>query len=350
MRKKKNRTIVKLIILAFSLLASAYAWFVTSTNIKTSNLPVSVNSIAELYVSIDGGETWGNAGDLSITNNLIFNNEVTSDGNEFYVAYLKDSNGTPLAFKKAEVGVDYLEFSAIFRSTPGTGLYLENHSAINPAAGTSPALLVGTDSVVRESSDGNFSCDLIAGAVRVAFIPEGEEKATLVWAPNKQYEILHNDNFSFNLNSTNEQNYKYLKVIDRTSFYEASVSNLVDSIQVSTDSSSVGNDRMLLYFTEEQQELEITIRVWVEGNDREAVYPLQGGLFTINLSFLGIVKDQQILTLTDIEKNNGNIEYSFDSSAWYDYDNSITFTDKKVYFRYKETSELFPSNIIEIDF
>lgn len=358
MNKIVSKNLFKLLIITASLIVASYAWFYKGTSVNT-NFESKVNATNTIEVSLDNGDTWNNSTDLSIFTNIVFNNEVTGNGINMYVASLKDTNGNPIAFSNAIANEDYLEFTIMFKTTLPTKIFLEANSSVTP---TTTGNLIGSD-VVRKSRDGDFSRDIIAGAVRVAFIENDysqgrytpQNTAKLVWAPNKNYEIIEDEEqYNVNLNSNNSQTYQYLKALTRYTYETANVDNLYDEIKASYNTKFTYDDPALLTVLENEPVYKsLTVRIWVEGNDRETISPLLGGMFDIKLGFVGIDKEENTNEL-NVTKS-GNTLIGFDDSMEYSYDNKTWYTDlttfnSTIYVRYKETEEKFASEPIEIIF
>lgn len=358
MNKKITKNLFKLLIISASLVVASYAWFYNGSSVSTG-ISARLNPMNNIEVSLDNGDTWNNSTNLSIFSNIVFNNEVTGNGINMYVASLKDGNGNPIAFTNATANEDYLEFTIMFKTTLPTKIFLEKNSSVTPTTST----LVGQD-VIRKSSDGNFSRDIIAGAVRIAFIENDysqgrytpQNTTKLVWAPNKKYEIIENTNgYDVNLNSNNLQNYNYLKALTRYTYEEDTVDNLYDEIKASYNEKNTYGDPVLLTVTENEPVYKsLTIRIWVEGNDRETISPLLGGMFDIKLGFVGIEKEENENEVNVTKSGNtlsgfdSTMEYSYDHKTWYN--ELTTFEDCTIFVRYKETETNFASDYIEITF
>ena len=231
------------------------------------------------------------------------------------------------------------------------------------------------DSITRVSAYGNFSRDLIAGAVRVAFIKynydeENDEyildnTPSLVWAPNPNYEIISNgeDLLTASITSTNKQSYKYLKVNSGSDFVESDIPNLIDTIHAKYSSKMANGDTPLVTIETTdgvEKKAGLKIRVWVEGNDRDANSALKGGIFKFDLSFIGLQKKDNT-NIPNVSKNgnsisgiNNTMEYSIDNgNKWIRYNGSDDLSFKSgthVLVRYSETSDYFVSNYVELDF
>lgn len=372
--KKIYVTVYKLIAIVVSIFVFSYAWFVHESNSNLEGVNIGTAKTNNILISEDGNEGWGNTFNIDVGEGFRFNNEVTSNGIKFYKANLKDEEGNPLSFTNAVLNEDYLEFDVWFKNDSSVKLFLEDDSSVYPECGTlKDDLILNPDSdkkiddIVRASAYGDFSRDLIAGAVRVAFIRytfntdtnkfELEDEPVLVWAPNKTYEITESDGwYSASIDSNNSQNYKYIKVTNSTTFSEEEIPILKDEIKASYSTKMANGDPVLVSIDTEdglEKKVGLKVRVWVEGNDRDAVSALKGGIFKINLSFLGLAKDENNnvpsvstdeLSMT-INGINEHMEYSVDGGNTYTkYTNMVTF-DKNttVYVRYFETADTLAS-------
>ena len=374
-------TMFKLIAIVVSIFVFSYAWFVHEENSNLEGVSIGTAKTNNIMISSDGNSEWGNTFNIDVGEGFRFNNEVTSDGIKFYKANLKDEYGNPLSFTNAVLNEDYIEFDVWFKNDSSVKLFLEEDSSVTPECGTNKEDLVlvpgsdkKIDDIVRASAYGDFSRDLIAGAVRVAFVRynfneetnsfELEDKPVLIWAPNKNYEITENDGwFSADVESTNSQSYKYIKVNSSNNFNEEDLDNLKDVISASYDTKRANGDPVLASIDTEdglEKKAGVRVKVWVEGNDRDAVSALKGGIFKINLSFVGITKDENNnipnVKANDVSKTidgiNEHMEYSIDNGLTYvEYKNIVTF-DKNatVLVRYKETDDLLASKTVIVKF
>ena len=104
----------------------------------------------------------------------------------------------------------------------------------------------------------------------------------------------------------------------------------------------------------------VTVRIWVEGNDRETHDALTGGSFKLNINFMGILKEDRndvpnVSVLDGSINNFGNgMEYSEDNgNTWikYDEENIPTFLPSSVvYVRYFEDDNYYASDYVELEF
>ena len=372
--KIRNNKLLKasleLLLIMVSVLVVSYAWFFRGTQVESKDLTIKTKASRILYISLDNGVTWDTELSLNLGNDFKFNTEVTGNGIKFYKALTKREDGAPITFTTAEKGVDYLEFDILFKANAPLGVFLDSDSYVLPSVGTTKNNLIG-QGVLRRSSYGDFSRDLIAGAVRVAFIENDyvedqyvpKLKTSMVWAPNKNYELIYQNNqYTFDINSTNSQDYKYVDAEEGINYIN--VDNLKDNLNTDFDNDYANGDPMITKIDENFNNgiKAVTVRIWIEGNDREAHTALTGGIFTLNLSFMGIIKNENNnipnveINQTDMTITNydNTMEYSKDNgNTWikYETDNNPVFTSgDKVYVRYIEDDNYYASKIKELNF
>lgn len=362
---EKYFILFKLSVIAFTIIVSSYAWFVKGTKMDMDSLLIKTKAVQNLSFSLDGGVTWNDKNSLNLEENFKFGSEITGDGVNFYVPLDRREDGTPITFAKAVVERDYIEFEIRFKSDNPVGIFLDKESFVNPTAGTLENELIGSE-VLRKSISGNFSRDLIAGAVRVAFIENDivgdkvipKEETKLVWAPNSNYELVRsNEGLSFLLDSNKNQDYSSL---DPNTLKNYRVNNLKDNIKASYDHHSTFGEPMLLHLDEKDQVKSLTVRVWVEGNDREADTALKGGVFRIFISFMGMEKlENKNIPNVEVSDNkisgySSGMEYSRDyGNRWITYkeDNEPIFNKGDiVYVRESETIDVYASNSKVLNF
>lgn len=358
----------ELFLVIISIFVVSYAWFVKATKNETDDLTIKTKASRLLYISLDDGITWDTELSLNLDDKFKLNNEVTGNGVNFYKADTKREDGKPITFKEATAGSDYLEFDLLFKANAPLGVFLDSDSFVIPSVGTEYDNLIG-DTVFRKSSYGNFSRDLIAGALRVSFTEnsyvDGEYisnlKSSLVWAPNKNYELVYDNGlYTFNINSNNKQDYRY---IDPNKGYEYKlIDNFKDNLNTDFDNDSANGDPMITKIDPNYNDgiKSVTVRVWVEGNDRETHDALTGGLFKLNINFMGIVKEfrDDIPVVIPSEKTiagfTNGMEYSKDNgNSWISYndDNTPTFKSGDVVLvRFSEDENYYASSWNKIEF
>jgi len=350
---------IELLIIIVSIAFATYAWFNKNQKIASDDLYINTDSYLDLLVSLDG-ENYTTETSLNLPNDFQFKNEITGNGINFYTAASKKDDGTPITFKQAVIKKDYLEFDIWFKLSGKGGIFLQNNSYIIPSVGTNSSNLIGPN-VERISTSGDFSRDLIASSVRMAFVENDyidnkyilESNPSLVWAPNKNYEISCNKICTANLNSTNKQDYRYVDAGESSYYYLKSVTNLKDELKTTKENDMAYGDPMITYIDSSDGIKKVTVRVWIEGNDRDNVTALTGGMFIMNLQFTALNK-QLDNTEPDVYIDGFKIlnfdetmEYSVDNKlTWISYEenNDPTFsTNQEVYVRKSETVRNFAS-------
>lgn len=373
-RRRIIITAIELIVIVCSIIVATYAWFYRNKEVDTADIAVTTNSHVELLVSLDDGKTWTSDTSFNIPANFIFSSEITSDGVNFYKATSKDEYGVPLTLVRAISGEDYLEFRILFKSSGDVGVFLQNTSYVIPGVGTDSSDLVGS-SAKNKSSSGNFSRDLIAGAVRVAFVDTEivddeyvpNSYANLVWAPNKNY-YVYCDLYACDVDlfSDRSQEYRYIDGSSTENSYKY-IANFKDKLSANfSESMAYGDPYITLIRTSEDAEGNssgihaVTVRIWIEGNDREAINALAGGEFNLSFDFIGFQK-QIVTNKPEVSKLGSgfkgfvsNMEYSVDRGVnWIKYsDDPVPSFDAStvVYVRYSETGTAFASDYVILEY
>ena len=373
LKRKVLLNAFKIVVTLTALYVASYAWFFNRPDFVVDQVSINAQSANNIEISLDNGETWSNQVAFDIGEDFKFNNEITGDGIELYTPILKQSDGTPIEFIEAISGRDYLEMNIMFRTKVNTAIFLGLESFVQPSAGTSSIQLIGSD-VARKTPLGNFSRDLIAAAVRVSFIDsvysneEVEFKPTpnMVWAPNKQYHVYKSGaNYQANLNSTSLQDYTYLNVTNGMPTGTETLVNVKDNINASLAQNMAYGDPLITRINthiDGYYVSKIKVKVWIEGNDRDAVTPLKGGLFRIRLSFTGLEKgdnnDYPSVTINSVDNTingyNEEMEFSVDyGNNWISYNDNTnpTFNNgDTVYVRYSETETKLASNFLILQY
>ena len=373
--KKIYSTMIKLIAIIVSIFVFSYAWFVTNKENYLDNIEIGTVKSNNLQISQTGEDGWGSVLSINSLNEFVFNNDVSSNGISFYKAVNIDDSGNPTKLVKAMSNKDYLDFDLWFKNDSNVSIYLDKNSSVYPecCSNINDAVLNinnTRDEIIRVSSYGDFSRDLIASAVRIAFINynynestetyELEDKPIYIWAPNKNYEISYkNGYYDFDIDSTNYETYSYMNVISSSSFNETKLTNVKDEINASYESKSSNGDQKLFEIKSNGEEVKsgLKVRIWVEGTDREAVEALKGGKFKFTLSFVGFTKEENnnIPSIT-VENNilvglNETMEYSVDNGVnWIGYKSGseVTLDDRIILVRYMETDNNLASSYVTV--
>ena len=279
MKKKRNTKVSSIIyesiFAILALVVVSYAWFAFSNQASTTGIDLEVIGAIDISISNDGNN-WSKSTSISPQDKMALS-ELSGDGiNLFYpVISNKEVQGYTDVSEFSQTDVSYLEFKFYISSSGPVSIYYGVDCSVVPL-------------------DNSKLADNIAGAIRVAcFETTGGKKPTssIVWAPNSTYQY---SNGAVNKSGTVEDMYTYA-TSSSTTLKTISTNGAVSG--VSTDKKFIWGDiseQMIADMdpittinTEYGKEasVELTVRIWVEGTDREAVRELLGGQFKVHLSF-----------------------------------------------------------------
>ena len=275
---KKNKLAIILYETFFAVLALvvvSFAWFTYSDEISTTGINLEIKGAINISISSDQ-TTWDTATNISPSGAMKLT-ELSGDGINLF---------SPVVADKKVTG--YTNVSGFNQEDLS---YLEFKFYINSNGPTQLTYGVGCSVVPVNSSKLQ---DNIAGAIRVAcFDTTGGKTPTssVVWAPNSTYQY---SNGAVNKNGTVESKYTYatnssttLKEVV-TNGEASGVSNDKDFIWGEINEQMVADMNPFLIINSEygtNTVSEVTVRIWIEGTDREAVKDLIGGQFKVHLSF-----------------------------------------------------------------
>ena len=273
--------LVRVLSILIIMVTITFSWF--------SNYDMTNGSVGG-DITIDVPEFSSVSANISIVNlnDFTFKGEcVSSNGYTFYGIDTDDSGTEITGYHQVEVGSDeynlsVFEFQIIFTTYSSLSLYLSDQSYVTPKS----------DSVNE---------DLICGAVRFAFLyttvnNDGvDETHKMVWAPNSYYK--YNDQTEIvdtTMETSNvENNLSFVSGTSLSSITNVSTSNLLQGFNTTnnfiwgTPKSSAGeNIPVFSVASTGASTITVTVRIWIEGTDREAVKALVGGKFYAHLNFL----------------------------------------------------------------
>lgn len=281
--------ILKLLSLFTLLISVTCCWFIFTKDAKVDSIKLNVITSLQVTISNSSKDKWGNKLNLNNQNKVPLS-DISGNGEKFYTANAEKFQVTSYSLIKESLkyGYDdrrYIEAVTYIRTDGPICLYLSPESEIVPNNNTKLK-------------------DNIAGAIRVAILVKNYDP--FIWVPNTTYEYDPVTN-TVNKEGTPESSFMYayketddefittndLVVIDNSALDPVGVSrnkrfvwgnlkeiedykNAVDPI--------FRTDKELTELTE----IEMVIRIWIEGTDREAVSQLVGGQIKLNLGFLAV--------------------------------------------------------------
>lgn len=331
-RKTKKLIIANSLLLTFLAVGFAYAWFAANYRSSVDGDQVEVIADSALEISFTGQDgTWKNYLNLSengiITNELEFK-DITGSGNGTFFrptlsqfdGYAQVDTDTPLTTLDASsINKDYIKFDLYMRSTDKLNVYLGDGSQVQPLAadGTTNNKLIGpyanatAQDLYHKSSYGNFSKDIVAGAVRVSasnptYDTSIDHIFTWIPRPNIYLNLPTNQAFPENINTlltttalstseyTNDSPYVHTYYESETSTTttdlapDKTVTGDIVKNAEGTGSFDTNKGKLKLaaltvpkgnnYYQEK-----VTIYIWLEGCDNEARRAFVGGKFKVSL-------------------------------------------------------------------
>ena len=278
MKKLSNKAVAIIYESIFAVLALvvvSFAWFTYADQFTTSGINLEVTGVIDIAISNDG-KNWGTSTTITPQGAMKLS-ELSGDGINLYYPVI--SNKQVLGYTNANqfstTDPSYLEFKYYIKSNGPAALHYGEGCSIVPV-------------------DNSKLADNIAGAIRVACFETTNGKTptnTVVWAPNSTYQYA---NGSVNKKGTVESQYTYA----------IGNSTTLKTIATNGNASGVSEDKNFIWGDITEQMVadmnpfltintnygdksvhEITVRIWVEGTDREAVRDLLGGQFKVYMSF-----------------------------------------------------------------
>lgn len=279
MKNKRNNKLVLIIyesiFAVLALVVVSYAWFTYYDQVSSSGMELNVSGAINISISNDK-TNWGTSTIITPgeTQKLT---ELSGNGLDLYSPVVSDKKviGYTNVSQFSQTDLSYIEFKFYIKSSGPVALYYGVGSSVVPV----------NNSKLQDN---------IAGAIRVSCFESTDGKKAdnaVVWAPNSTYEY---SNGSVNKNGTVESTYSYA----------ASNSTTLKTVSTNGNVSGVSSDKNFVWGEITEQMVadmnpfleidtkygvesirEVTVRIWVEGTDREAVRDLIGGQFKVYLSF-----------------------------------------------------------------
>ena len=276
---------IKILSMLVVLVSVTFSWFVFAKDSWVNPFEVGVVGVVNVEVSNEGNE------DSDWSNKVVYNpdeelgsfTEFSGNGERLYVPIVERQTITGFYLPDySEREKDFIEIDTYFKTNGAIKLFLDSASSISPY-------------------DENNPKDYIAGAVRVAFLVE--DHLPIIWAPNPNYEFKDGEIIK---DGNVESSYQYVYEETGKEFIDTSEENFV-TIPTNGKSAGVSEDKRFMWGNPKDIEnyyesvnpifktskpregeeviVKVTIRVWVEGYDREANKELIGGKIRMNLKF-----------------------------------------------------------------
>lgn len=314
-KRIKKLIIANVVLLAFLAAGFTYAWFASTYGNIVEADQVQVIADSALEISFDD-QNWSSylnlnaAGSPVDFNNLKFTDITGSGDGNFLKPTLNQFGGyaevatgaSDPAWTVPTANTDYIKFPLYIRSTDRVNVYLGEGASVSPQASTL-LNLQSNDTANNKSAYGNFSRDLVAGAVRVSVV---DNAAT----PSRQFTWIPCPEIYLNAGS-NEAISSYQIFTDIASIADPRITNGVNPfkhyyyadnkatamIQLTDNliTGKITNDnRKLLVSLTDKSESEtyykdmVTVYIWLEGCDNEARRAFVDGKFNVSLNISAV--------------------------------------------------------------
>lgn len=316
-KKFKKLIIANCVLLVLLLAGFTYAWFATSYGNIVEADQVEVIADSALELSFDG-ENWANYLKFD-TSGLEFT-DITGSGDSkgdfnatgaFFKPALNQRDGfaevanleTDPEWAEPKANKDYIKFDLYMRSGDPYDVYLGKDAMVSPQAETRLGLSAN-DVLNNKSAYGNFSRDLVAGAVRVSAVANANEAShnrlfTWIPCPNIYLPVASNAEITSYKGLT--ESYTKQSPFNGEGYdpfthyyYKTEKADVVSSL-----SEDIEDDRLVTGTITEtsQQKLaslvkassstyytgKVTIYIWLEGCDNEARRAFVNGRFNVKL-------------------------------------------------------------------
>ena len=263
------------------LVSVTFSWMTFATDGSVGDIKTNVVDAVDIAISDLSGEYWGSS--LEIVSKKTYGSitEFSGNGDKLYIPTVSGKTITGYYLPDySEREKNFVEIDVKIRSATGMRLFVSPESFVAPLS----------DKVAKDS---------IAGAVRVAFLIENFKP--YIWAPNTTYEFK---NGRVNKNGTPESSYSFVYSDSKDTFI--GTNNIVTIDNSNKSESGFNTEHNFLWGDPKRIEnypysvgpiftvndtngaevvVEMKIRIWIEGTDREAVADLVGGRITSNIRF-----------------------------------------------------------------
>lgn len=250
-RKKRKRVIVIIsIITLLSMVSSTVAWFTVNTFAGVDNLDLNISVSAQLKVGMENYGTDLDKYTKTITNEMVDSYLARDNANlaDMLLDPVTTTEGVRFTNQRGTVRPandrSYLEFKCFFIATEDMWVHLTTEST---EAGNDDGTKVTTTSTGAQAD--------VVNCTRVDFTTE--TNGTAIYEPNKGVPVNNQNTF-----------------------------DLPSGAMVYSDSTR-------LFHLEELTPTEVTIRVWIDGEDPQCDDDVQNAQLSVQLGFIGCDENNQ---------------------------------------------------------
>lgn len=305
-KRTKKLIIANSFLLVFLLIGFVFAWFASNYGNYVDGDQVEVIADSALEISLTGeAGTWKSSLLLNGTGSgqVDFNNvefkDITGSGDGSFLrpalnqldGYAEVKSGE--AWSTPVLNKDYIKFDLYMRSSDKLNVYLGDGSTVTPTS----SRLIGANAE-NKSMFGNFSKDLVVGAVRLGVNDRNGHLFTWIPRPNiylnagtstpiSNYTGLITTAAKSTDTFTNGNPYVH-------TYYAAqgtATTDLDAEMTVTGDIVAESNEQKLVSLTSQSNgyyQDKVTVYIWLEGCDNEARRAFVGGNFKVSLALSSV--------------------------------------------------------------
>jgi len=297
--KKVTKRIISVCVSSVVLVAAAatvtFSWYSYEKEAKAYNINLGVTFYAyQLKISLAEEEDY--KFDIKKKYSGETFTQMSGDGVNFYMGEFQSVEeegkmiGDLIGHKKITEDQYYRHFfyqEVILQASRSLSVYLAPTSYIQPVS-------------LHERKVGNIAKDYIAGAMRMCVARYDEEKGSYVpfilWAPNSRIEYISGEEPEINPEGDVESTYSIVHGTNTTDMYkvytDGQATGRVTVPQIPGLSYIWGNSDseqylfdMVIPKEEKFAYQKLAVSIWLDGNDRECVEALSGGMIKTSLKF-----------------------------------------------------------------
>lgn len=305
-KRLKKLIIANAVLLILVAAGVTYAWFASTYGTIVEADQVQVIADSALEISFNNSD-WSSYLNLNspgspVDFDVLKFTDITGSGDgNFLKPALNQFGGyaevvTADEWQEPRENLDYISFPLYMRSTDELDIYLGVGSSVAPQT-DSDHLITNLGVNNNKSPYGNFSRDLVAGAVRVSAVDNSASKNRIfTWIPCPNIYLPFGPSDTISTYDTISITAKETDTFNGISpyqhkYYASSTATLLSEV---TDNLIKGtitddNEKLLVKLDEKTEAATyytgmVTVYIWLEGCDNEARRAFVGGNFTVSLN------------------------------------------------------------------
>lgn len=304
-KSKKKLIVANSLLLAFLIFGSVFAWFASNFKNYVASNEIEVVSDDDLLLSVDNSN-WHNS--ITLSNYEWFKRttftDITGSGagpfarptlelNANYASVVTNGEWTtPLATDTTDNSAtgthkyDYVRFTLYMKSKTPYTVKLGENSYVRPASDYSSLSNLLGSTAPNKSSNGDFSKDLVAGAVRVSGISSSDEHI-FTWIPRPEIDATPNNGAITSVSVTASSTTHTYYSEDAAGTF---TSKVLETAKTVTGDINSSNAQQLVTLIDDDSDGtysgQVDFCIWLEGCDNEARRAFVDGKFKVYLNIV----------------------------------------------------------------